>query len=187
MNKIIHPFQFPIYSKKLSNSNFLKIKNDVDIFLKNNILTTPINWDCNTLSSVNIPPDKNINSPTLINEIQKSSLEYYKTWEFENNFNLTLFHMWVNIASPGDYQEVHHHIPSLFSGVLYIDCSEKSGNISFSNPLKSEFGLMGIEKKFTITPEIGLLVLFPSWLEHSVFENKSNKNRISISFNINKK
>ena len=37
-----------------------------------------------------------------------------------------------------------------------------------------------------IIPKNGLIVIFPSWLNHSVLPNKSNKNRISISFNIDK-
>ena len=35
-----------------------------------------------------------------------------------------------------------------------------------------------------ISPKEGALVLFPSYLEHSVNENKSNEERIVISFNI---
>ena len=37
----------------------------------------------------------------------------------------------------------------------------------------------------SIKPEEGLLVLFPSYLEHSVNPNNSDKKRIVISFNIN--
>ena len=35
-----------------------------------------------------------------------------------------------------------------------------------------------------IKPKEGALVLFPSYLDHSVNENLSNKERIVISFNI---
>ena len=35
-----------------------------------------------------------------------------------------------------------------------------------------------------ITPQSGLLVLFPSYLYHSVNENDSDEERIIISFNI---
>ena len=37
----------------------------------------------------------------------------------------------------------------------------------------------------SITPVEGGLVLFPSYLDHSVNENYSNEERIVISFNIN--
>ena len=37
----------------------------------------------------------------------------------------------------------------------------------------------------SIKPEEGLLVLFPSYLHHSVDVNRSNEDRIVISFNIN--
>ena len=37
---------------------------------------------------------------------------------------------------------------------------------------------------FSITPKEGLLVLFPSYLHHSVDMNKAEEERIVISFNI---
>jgi uncharacterized protein (TIGR02466 family) len=36
-------------------------------------------------------------------------------------------------------------------------------------------------------PEGGKMILFPSWLEHSVLKNRSSEPRISIAFNINLK
>ena len=38
---------------------------------------------------------------------------------------------------------------------------------------------------FEIQPQNGLIFLFPSWLSHRALPNKSNQDRISISFNIN--
>ena len=35
-----------------------------------------------------------------------------------------------------------------------------------------------------IPPEEGRLIMFPSWLEHSVGQNLSDSLRISLSFNI---
>ena len=35
-----------------------------------------------------------------------------------------------------------------------------------------------------ITPKEGALVLFPSYLDHSVNENRSKEERVVISFNI---
>ena len=35
-----------------------------------------------------------------------------------------------------------------------------------------------------IRPEAGLLVLFPSWLRHSVNTHKGNRDRISIAINL---
>jgi len=57
--------------------------------------------------------------------------------------------------------------------------------------MTSESFLMGDNQKLLnshniIIPKNGLIVIFPSWLNHSVLPNKSNKNRISISFNIDK-
>ena len=37
----------------------------------------------------------------------------------------------------------------------------------------------------SISPEAGTLIIFPSWLDHSVNQNLSDADRISMSFNIN--
>jgi uncharacterized protein (TIGR02466 family) len=37
----------------------------------------------------------------------------------------------------------------------------------------------------TIPPEVGKLIIFPSWLDHGVNPNLSDTDRISMSFNIN--
>ena len=38
---------------------------------------------------------------------------------------------------------------------------------------------------WNVEPKEGTLIMFPSYLEHSVEENKSNEKRISMAFDIN--
>ena len=114
---------------------------------------------------------------------------------------------WININKPGDYNIKHNHPTCNFSGVLWIKCSENCGNIEFDNPNVFQTYMapanIGAKKKgeidsytddfkdksniypaYYFPPTEGRILVFPSYLEHQVKENKSNEDRISVSFNI---
>ena len=104
---------------------------------------------------------------------------------------LKLHSYWSNINSYGDYNTLHNHRGSILSGVFYVDVpDENMGNINFQRsddiayylpPLK-EYNNFTAEKA-SYKPETGKVLIFPSWLKHSVDGSRSKKERISISFN----
>lgn len=107
--------------------------------------------------------------------------------------NVTIF-AWVNINGQGDYNERHHHDPlsgTFMSGVFYVKVPKNSGQIRLYDPrpsilLKTK-DMMYYNNGFTYhyyDPEDNFMLMFPSWLEHSVEANKSEEKRISIAFNI---
>lgn len=104
---------------------------------------------------------------------------------------------WISHKLPGQAHTTHIHANSLISGVFYygeqddmpaITFHKMMGGInsSFISPLyqrdrrKSEYAW----EVFNITYSQGLLLLFPSYLLHSVPVNESKKIRKSIAFNI---
>ena len=103
---------------------------------------------------------------------------------------------WININKPGDYNTKHHHPNCHLSGVLWVKASEGCGRIQFQSPV--EFQTYTEVQSYTeefknsnnyfhtyyFLPTEGRILLFPSHLQHEVFENKSNEDRISVSFNI---
>ena len=64
-----------------------------------------------------------------------------------------------------------------------IENSQRDINIAFMNDITKLFNKLNIDV-VNITPKEGLLVLFPSYLHHSVEINQSSDDRIVISFNI---
>ena len=109
---------------------------------------------------------------------------------------------WVNISKPGGYLAKHHHPDCNLAGVLWIKAPQNSGDIVFDSPktfdpflqlaknreidsytddFKNKFN---IYSDYDFPPTEGRILIFPSYLEHQVRENKSNKDRISVSFNI---
>ena len=103
---------------------------------------------------------------------------------------------WAVMHKPDEYTNEHVHKNSLYSFVYYVSVSpENPGDIQFQNPLDrstyipamftintSEDNLLN-SNEFNLTPEEGLLVMFPSSLKHSVLNNGSNMNRYSVSGN----
>ena len=103
---------------------------------------------------------------------------------------------WVNINKKGDYNIKHNHPSSDLSGVLWIKCPKKCGDIIFDNPsgfedfdtLESytqEFkNQTNFYNTYFFTPTEGRILVFPAHLNHHVEPNESNEDRISVSFNI---
>lgn len=113
-----------------------------------------------------------------------------------NEFNLKnviIDNVWLNLNRTNSFNTTHNHPYSVFSGVFYIKSTGHSGNLVLKNP--NELLEYHIDKKYidkqngfnssnwTIEPESGKLVIFPSWLNHEVEPNLSNNDRISLSFN----
>jgi len=95
---------------------------------------------------------------------------------------------WINLTNKGGFNAVHHHGLTSISGVLYINCPKNSGRLLLRDPRPAVFFHKLLKKgteEIAIEPNKGLMVFFPGFLEHSVELNKSNQDRISISFNIN--
>ncbi len=103
---------------------------------------------------------------------------------------------WININKLGDYNIKHYHPNCDLSGVLWIKIPKDSGDIIFENPTAFQSyneidsymddfkNRNNIYQSYYFPPIEGRLFIFPSHLQHHVNENESNKDRISVSFNI---
>jgi uncharacterized protein (TIGR02466 family) len=99
--------------------------------------------------------------------------------------------MFANINPKFSFHPEHLHPYSHISGVFYVKTSEQSPAIAFKDPRMARWMMPpaadGSRPENTfyahIKPEAGKLLMFPSWLEHSVPQNKSEEERMSMSFN----
>lgn len=100
---------------------------------------------------------------------------------------------WVNISPPGASNKIHYHANCHFSGVYYVSLkAPECGSIFFRDPRVASRMLtypVARESEFTASevrmrPEAGRMYVFPGWLEHGVDENRSDQDRVSISFNV---
>jgi uncharacterized protein (TIGR02466 family) len=102
--------------------------------------------------------------------------------------------MWVNVLDTGGRQAMHNHANSFASGVVYLTPTHPGSQTIF---MKSPGGIdflfkndnprtkpteYSADKWISPAPELGDLVLFPSYLMHAVPPNQG-KRRITLSFN----
>ena len=126
----------------------------------------------------------------FVESVLKTNVNIIKklNYEFES---LVITDMWSNILKPGETHRPHTHANNFLSGVYYLNSDAETG-IIFSDPRPAADVL--VPRKKTKTNENSnllsyiskqnRLIIFPSWLVHWVPINKSKRNRISISFNI---
>lgn len=126
------------------------------------------------------------------NELEK---EIINSFPRSNDKELTNIEVtqWLNINSKDSHNILHSHGPffgNALSGVFYVKAPKKCGNINLYDPrgaLTSAIDLdyyNNSDRYYWIEPYDNLMLIFPSWLEHSVDPNESEEDRISIAFNI---
>ncbi len=96
---------------------------------------------------------------------------------------------WINVHDAGGFNFPHLHEGSYLSGCFYLSVPTGSGNLIFRDPRPGvvHSSLKGPVangyRDVSLRPEGGLLVLFPSWLEHFVEPHQGEQQRIVIAFN----
>ena len=112
-------------------------------------------------------------------------------WDLTNQ-EVTLSNMWAIINKKGAMNQKHSHSNSDLSAAYYVTAKEGCGDIVFydprpgkvyKHPLANKPNLLNAVNN-GVKPKAGMLVLFPSYLEHSVNPNTSDHERVVISFNI---
>lgn len=99
---------------------------------------------------------------------------------------------WANINAPGAVHTAHTHSNNYLSAVYYLQADKGAQQITFYDP-RSQISVINPVIRETTAQNAGqacveiaegMLVLFPAWLQHSVAENQSSRNRISIAVNL---
>ena len=116
----------------------------------------------------------------LLEDLIKSTQKYFTEFAEE-----------IGLLKPWSFNALHTHGGEDFSLVYYIQVPQNSGAIVFETPVlhlrTSE--LKYNNQPFFNSPEIRYvpkkydLIIFPSWLAHSVESNKSDEDRISLAWN----
>lgn len=125
--------------------------------------------------------------------IDQKVLAYKKELlRFKDEHEIYITQSWVNRSVAGDFHPRHRHPNSIISGVLFLD-DNSDGDLpairfhrgSDMFPLAPGFAELtdfnADSREFA--PQEGLLMLFPSLLEHDVGKNSSARSRSSLSFN----
>ena len=99
--------------------------------------------------------------------------------------------LWVNVNKKGDWNTIHQHGQYTLAGTYYVKVPEDSGRIVFRDPRPAAIGNKFMVDRFdkgefyNIKPLEGMLIIWPSYLDHFVEPSNSDEERISISFDVN--
>ena len=122
-------------------------------------------------------------------QVQKSN----EILRLKNGSSLIMDTMWANVNGKFHYNERHNHPRAHLSGVYYVKVPDENSQIIFYDP-RTANTMIPMDHEITendidlwgrvyVTPKEGQLILFPSYLDHSVEMNCAEEDRISISFN----
>lgn len=137
------------------------------------------------LQNVSLAPFLEAISP----KIKETTIEM--GWNTENQI-VKITSMWTIVNKKDSFNERHHHGNSDLSAAYYVQADKDSGDIVFydprhaftySHPENSQINDLNAQVK-SVEPKNGMLVLFPSYIEHSVNPSKSLQDRVVISFNV---
>ena len=99
---------------------------------------------------------------------------------------------WANVSRHGHYNSVHNHPNSLWSGTYYVS----AGQPDPETPTNGRFELLDprtganmvrmadtiVQPRYLIAPKPGLMMMFPSFVNHFVHPFFGSGERISIAF-----
>ena len=195
-DKIYKFFPDPLFKYKLHNfekNNLLLEKYIYDIYNKDNqgVKLSNINgWHSKpfNLSDPKSAPYiffQNI-KPHLIDVFDKYG------WVF-NEKKIRCEAMWAIINKKENFNVEHIHANCYLSAAYYVKVPKNSGKFQIHNPnhvSRNRFPIISRPTELNILKaslevQEGELLIFPSYLPHSVGKNESEEDRIVVSFNLN--
>ena len=179
--------------KYLINARIIDPKNNLDeiggliIDSKGLIKSNLIGWHSPYFNLKDLEPQFFINNISLMLNESLTDMG----WDLKKN-DLKITEMWSIINPTNSSNSRHIHSNNYISAAYYIKAPTNSGDIVFYDPRSANVirtPTIDSQNKlnsttFSVSPKEGLLVLFPSYLHHSVDVNNSNDERVVISFNI---
>ena len=186
-------FSTPIWTSKIKD--FTKVNDAIYSYILSKKNSNPkgikrsnfSGWHSEDFNLNDEDPKKFINSLMQSINVTLKDMD----WDLESQ-DVKITNMWSIINKKDSFNDRHHHGNSDLSAAYYVSADEVSGDIvfydprqafTFSHPQSSEINNLNAQVK-SVTPKSGTLVLFPSYLDHSVNPSKSSKDRIVISFNV---
>ncbi len=193
MNKPNLFFPSPVWTFQINN--YKMINEEMYKFIKNSQMKDQVGinksnikgWHSKDFDLQEDTPKNFINF--ILPSIEKVILDM--NWEKQKQ-KININNMWAIINTGGAANLRHQHGNSTISGAYYVRAPKNCGDIVFYDPRPAPVysypnainpNLLNAQIN-GISPNEGGLVMFPSFLDHSVNENLSKEERIVISFNI---
>lgn len=135
-----------------------------------------------------------LNDMPVLSELIMQKVKHYMFdhMQYDAQVDFCFTTSWVNKHLEDDYAPYHDHVNSLLSGVYYLKIPKNSGKIQFKNPSEYISKTINFPTKlsyihncdtYSFEPKEGMLLLFPSYLEHMVTPSETSEERYSLAFN----
>lgn len=130
------------------------------------------------------------NQPWIMDKINSITQEYLN--ETHQTFiTETITHLFLSDIKNGERHCMHSHSQNILSGIFYLDVANNSSPIGFHHPnnLINFNGLKPLSQtkfntsEFKFTPKSGDILVWESWLYHTVYPNNSTT-RKTLVFNV---
>tara|TARA_Y100000748_G_scaffold263741_1_gene232872 strand:+ start:921 stop:1547 length:627 start_codon:yes stop_codon:yes gene_type:complete len=194
MSELFQIFPVPIYCNKAESDTFDEVQEELNTVCDKIEFSQMENWTRDTHELNKDPFQSNVlkkyNCEKTIKFLKECVNDYLiKTTPFDyNGFPFVIQSAWLTKTKKHHYAHEHHHGDADISGVYYIKTNGEDGNLQFDNINSSMSGnfIMGALTSKQVAPlDTGLLMLWPGPLKHGTQENKTDNERISLSFNVN--
>jgi uncharacterized protein (TIGR02466 family) len=191
----------PIFSNFLAIEESLGLDNNIiESYCRNNLKQYPsphgINQSYIFNNSHGFDYITNDIKP-LIDIVSDKMNELHKIFGCSDLYQQKVSEAWINLNECKNTAHPHQHIGNFFSAVYYVKSNPTSGVLNFlSSDTAKQYAIDYFKHPPVITnwnnynmthqwvyPKSGLLVIFPSWVNHYVDVRDDKEDRISIAFN----
>jgi uncharacterized protein (TIGR02466 family) len=189
----INLFPTPIYQLQLADDNLDKVQQELTVayndHVVNNLFKDPFNDNRMQTSNGTFSEDifNKYRPMTFLNIISESLRDYVSDF-VQQEYEAIISNAWMTRMRKSEYCHIHSHSGcggTHISGVYYYKADPTDGCLFFETPLSAgPYTPIGNNSAVRIEPQVGQLVLFPSWLQHGVTTQNYDRDRISVSFNI---
>jgi len=193
-------FPISIFKTKVEDNDYLKDLLVPDITRNSEYLKIPEDWTTHKVKTSFSYEPKGLEILYNGSSYEKVLLQKYSLCMdkiFDKTYEILIPRIWYNFYSDGEYQEQHDHLgtplqPCHFSCIHFLSFnSEDHQPPQFTDPLSQlrnlslELDRTGHGNIYVPKVEEGDLLMFPSYLLHSVSPSKKTEYpRITLSFNI---
>jgi uncharacterized protein (TIGR02466 family) len=116
-----------------------------------------------------------------------------KYWPRGMNVMVNIHESWCHITRDGGFHDMHVHPGSSWSAIYYVDCGDmdaatKNGSNRFYSPNNSMWtdagtAYLSSNNSIDFNSEPGMMIVFPSHIQHSALLYRGARDRIVIAIN----
>lgn len=181
----------PIYGNVLDIDTKKIVSVVEDLYEKDfNTITNP-GYDMPKVLKVGITDNLNVLDEPMFEDLRLIIKKEFDSFaknqmRYKNDFEFTT--SWFTKSTKGKSSTFHDHANNMWSGCLYLQVDDNSGDIVFENFDHGRFFLeveehnMMNSHRWSIKPVNGMIIFFPSEVYHKIAESKSDLTRYSLCF-----